>query len=46
VGAQVEGVDFSKATGDARTQLPDGVRRPDHWQPYLAPDETGSDPAT
>lgn len=33
-GAYLVGVDLHGATGDAKTRLPDGVPRPDHWPPY------------
>ena len=34
VGAHLERADLSGATGDAKTQLPDGEERPAGWPPY------------
>ena len=33
-GAHLERADLSGATGDAKTQLPDGEERPAGWPPY------------
>jgi uncharacterized protein YjbI with pentapeptide repeats len=34
VGAKLKGVDLSKAIGDAKTWLPDGISRPAHWPSF------------